>query len=77
MDILAGIIGIMVSQVGIQVGKLLFFGILLQVRNFGSFRIMLGLVSVVVSDPVAGLSVKGFVQGLCLASLYPERLTVG
>ena len=30
-----------------------------------------------VSDPLAGLSVKGLVQGLCLASLYPEWLTVG
>ena len=28
-------------------------------------------------DPLAGLSMKGFVQGLCLASLYHEWLTVG
>ena len=30
-----------------------------------------------VPDPLAGLSMNGFVQGLHLASLYPERLTVG
>ena len=30
-----------------------------------------------VPDSLAGLSVEGFVQGLHLASLYPERLTVG
>ena len=30
-----------------------------------------------VPDPQAGLSLKGFVQGLHLASLYPERLIVG
>ena len=30
-----------------------------------------------VPDSLAGLSVKGFVQGLCPASLYPEWLTVG
>ena len=28
-------------------------------------------------DPLAGLSVKGFLQGLHLASLYPVRLFVG
>ena len=30
-----------------------------------------------VPDPLTGLSMKGFVQGLHLASLCPERLTVG
>ena len=30
-----------------------------------------------VPDPLASLSMKGFVQGLHPASLYPERLTVG
>ena len=30
-----------------------------------------------VPDPLTGLSMKGFVQGLHLASLYPERLTIG
>ena len=29
-----------------------------------------------VPDPLTGLSIRGFVQGLCLASLCPERLTV-
>ena len=30
-----------------------------------------------VPDHLTDLSMKGFVQGLHLASLYPERLTVG
>ena len=45
-------------------------------REFRIFQNYVGSGVCLVPDPLAGLSMKGFVQGLCPASLYPERLTV-
>ena len=46
-------------------------------QEFQIFQNYVGPGVCLVPDPLAGLLMKGFVEGLHLASLYPERFTVG